>query len=188
MRKRKQDTQYYENSAPAIQIRTLLEQWKAAGRIKSSSEVARAIGISPASLSNLAWGKIGPNIETLAKIASYFGVTTDYLLGREMNEKAAKMEIAISSYIGLSSEAITTLHNLQLPNSPKYMFEIVNAFINKLCNNPALVDGDLMLHIKAVFSNGQLSEVSTNFTGSITSVELDDNGQFSIHGEKQEAE
>ena len=191
MRKRERDSAYYESSAPAVQIRTLLDQWKSAGKIKSYSEVARALELSPASLTNLMYGKIGPNIETLGKIASFFGVTTDYLLGRETGEKeAASIEQTISSYTGLSPAAVTALHNAYLPDSPKYVFEVVNSFISGICDNPAFADGDFICHIKAHI-NGQLcNNISISFTPcegeQITSLEID-GGRAIIHGMKQEA-
>lgn len=192
MRKRTENEDYYRNTPPALQIRTLLEQWKAAGMIKSNLEVASAIGISSSSLTNLAWGKIGPNIETLGKIASFFGVTTDFLLGRELNgNEAVPIEHTISSYTGLSAEAISSLHKLHLPDSPLYVFEAVNSFITGVCDTPAFADGDFICHIKTRI-NGQLcKDISVSFTPcegeQITSIELDGR-QTIIHGKKQEAE
>ena len=190
MRKREQDSAFYENSAPAVQIRALLEQWKDEGKIKSNSEVARAIGISPASLTNLMYGKIGPNIETLGKIASFFGVTTDYLLGREINEKEdAPIERAISSYTGLSSKAVTELHKAHLPDSPKYVFEAVNTFISAICDNLVFPDGNFICHIKAHVNRRLCDGMTISFSPcegeEITSVETGNHA--TIHGKKQEA-
>jgi len=36
------------------------------------------------------WGKTAPSGDRLAKVADYFNVTTDYLLGRELSAKDAK--------------------------------------------------------------------------------------------------
>lgn len=44
-------------------------------------QVAEAIDVSPGVLSNYLSDKKGPGYETLIKIARYFGVSTDYLLG-----------------------------------------------------------------------------------------------------------
>lgn len=50
---------------------------------KSISEIAREIGIRRSTLHNYRNRKQLPSAETLLKIADYFGVSTDYLLGRE---------------------------------------------------------------------------------------------------------
>ena len=50
---------------------------------KSISEIAREIGIRRNTLHNYRNRKLLPSAETLLKIADYFGVSTDYLLGRE---------------------------------------------------------------------------------------------------------
>ena len=45
--------------------------------------MAEALGLSRQTVSNWEKGDIEPNIGVLAKIAAYFGVSTDYLLGHE---------------------------------------------------------------------------------------------------------
>ena len=44
-------------------------------------DVAQAIGIDQRSLSNYETGKTNPDSETVIKLANFFGVTCDYLLG-----------------------------------------------------------------------------------------------------------
>lgn len=44
-------------------------------------DVANAIGIDQRSLSNYETGKTKPDSETVVKLARFFGVTCDYLLG-----------------------------------------------------------------------------------------------------------
>ena len=44
-------------------------------------DVAEAVGIDQRSLSNYETGKTNPDSETIVKLASFFGVTCDYLLG-----------------------------------------------------------------------------------------------------------
>ena len=46
-------------------------------------ELAHRLGVSKQSVSNWESNYIQPSIELLEKIADLFGVTTDYLLGRE---------------------------------------------------------------------------------------------------------
>ena len=48
----------------------------------SQVEMASALGLTKQCVSNWENDNIQPSIEMLVKIADYFGVTTDYLLGR----------------------------------------------------------------------------------------------------------
>lgn len=52
-------------------------------------QVAKATGISTGSLSDWKNGRSSPKVEKLQKIATYFGVSVDYLLGNEQKEKPA---------------------------------------------------------------------------------------------------
>lgn len=47
----------------------------------SQTELAKALGVSQRSISSWETGFRQPDFDTLEKIAKYFGVTTDYLLG-----------------------------------------------------------------------------------------------------------
>ncbi len=51
----------------------------------SQQQLANALNISQGSVGNWESGIREPNFETVKKIADYFGVSTDYLLGREDN-------------------------------------------------------------------------------------------------------
>lgn len=55
----------------------------------SAYQVAKATGISTGSLSDWKKGRSSPKADKLQKIADYFGVTVDYLLGNEQKEKPA---------------------------------------------------------------------------------------------------
>lgn len=49
----------------------------------TQSDLGRHVGLSKAVVSKYETGIGYPNFETLIRIAKYFGVTTDYLLGEE---------------------------------------------------------------------------------------------------------
>lgn len=49
----------------------------------TAKKVAEALNILPDTYRNYETGRREPNLETLSNIADYFGVSTDYLLGRE---------------------------------------------------------------------------------------------------------
>ena len=60
-------------------------------------DVAEAVGIDQRSLSNYETGKTNPDSDTIVKLASFFGVTCDYLLGVSdsilMDNKAVVKEL-----------------------------------------------------------------------------------------------
>ncbi|HDR7611428.1 TPA: helix-turn-helix transcriptional regulator [Bacillus mycoides] len=60
----------------------------------TQEQLGNAIGVSKMAVSYFEKGKKSPGRETLEKIADYFNVTTDYLLGRsedpELNEEENK--------------------------------------------------------------------------------------------------
>ena len=51
-------------------------------RMLTQKEVAQVIGCTPNVYSRYERGEREPDIETLCRIASYFDVTLDYLVGR----------------------------------------------------------------------------------------------------------
>lgn len=57
----------------------------------SREDFAKKIGITYAALSKYETNLRQPDYETLTKIATYFNVTTDYLLGLESNETENKV-------------------------------------------------------------------------------------------------
>lgn len=50
---------------------------------KTQLEVANALNIHPVTYNNYEKQKANPNIDTLTKIADYYNVTIDYLVGRD---------------------------------------------------------------------------------------------------------
>lgn len=59
----------------------------------SISELERTLNLSNGSISK--WSKSAPNSKYIIKIANYFNVSTDYLLGRTNNRKLDKTELDI---------------------------------------------------------------------------------------------
>ena len=54
--------------------------------------LAPKLNLAASTLGNYAQGTREPDFETLVRIADYFGVTTDYLLGHEMPAQAGAGE------------------------------------------------------------------------------------------------
>lgn len=50
-------------------------------------QVSKATGVAQSSLSDWKKGRSAPKVDKLQKIADYFGVSVDYLLGNEPKEK-----------------------------------------------------------------------------------------------------
>lgn len=82
---------------------------------KKRQEVADDLGISRSSLEYYEKNKRKPDIEVLTKIADYYGVSADYLLGRTNAKTTDKDLRFICEYTGLSENAITTLSELHDP-------------------------------------------------------------------------
>ena len=67
-------------------------------------ELAHRLGVSKQSVSNWESNNIQPSIELLEKIADLFGVTTDYLLGRE--------DLQVLDVSGLTTQQVAHLQML----------------------------------------------------------------------------
>ena len=52
---------------------------------KSENALEKAIGLAQGSIKNWRNGKSKPSLEAVSKIADYFGVSVDYLLGKTAN-------------------------------------------------------------------------------------------------------
>jgi transcriptional regulator with XRE-family HTH domain len=59
----------------------------------TQEELAKAVGTSPTNISRLEAGEQAPRANLLAAIADYFGISTDYLLGRGPTEKDLSPEL-----------------------------------------------------------------------------------------------
>ena len=95
-------------------------------RNKNLKQVAEEIGLSENAFYK--WKNQSPKAETLQKVADYFGVTTDYLLGRtdkrhyyDLTEKD-KQDIALQAeklLEGLDSDAETNYYGEPLDDEDK---------------------------------------------------------------------
>lgn len=118
------------NETFAERLKTLREN---AG--KKRQEVADSLGITRASLEYYEKGKRKPDIEVLAKVAKYYGVSTDYLLGLSVVPSTDKDIQFVCDYTGLSESAVNMLAKLNLEwDVSDYdtinAQHLVNAFVN----------------------------------------------------------
>jgi transcriptional regulator with XRE-family HTH domain len=66
------------------------ERMKQARELKelSQADVARKTGLQPSHISHFETGKRAPSFENLKSLADALGISTDYLLGREVKTRA----------------------------------------------------------------------------------------------------
>ena len=117
---------------------------------KSLRDVASDLDISYSSVSKYEHGDQQPNYDTLMKLADYFGVTTDYLIGYTDIRTNSIENRYIAEKLGLSLRSIDILSHYQLnaKRSPKDAFDTTpaNANIYLLALNQ-LLSGDLLENI-----------------------------------------
>lgn len=91
-------------------------------------DIAYAMEVERASYTNWELGKREPNFESLCKLADFYGVTTDYLLGRKLNINAIpnsdnmKLETALKRIECLkleNTELKAKLYDLLIGNKAK---------------------------------------------------------------------
>lgn len=106
---------------------------------KKRQEVADELKISRASLEYYEKSKRKPDTEVLVKIAEYYEVSTDYLLGLSIAPTTNKDIQFICDYTGLSEEVIEELNEIKLCATQGY---ICKTPINKnlIENNPDFVE------------------------------------------------
>lgn len=83
----------------------------ASERSVTIAEIERATGISNGQIRR--WDTSSPKAENLAKVADYFGVSTDYLLGRDSKNRTSSQAELIAAHIdnGVSDEEMTQIIN-----------------------------------------------------------------------------
>ena len=67
------------------------------------------LGVKKQSISNWENDNIMPSVDMLVKIADFFGVTTDYLLGREIHEQEAPQTLDVTGLTERQIEHIRVL-------------------------------------------------------------------------------
>lgn len=96
------------NSPFATRLRLLMDSQGV-----NQQKLADAIGVTRQAVSAYSLGISLPDIEKFEKIASYFNVSTEYLLGRTEVKRADITKQGISKALQLSDEAIDKICSLQ---------------------------------------------------------------------------
>lgn len=115
-------------------------------------QVADDLGITRASLEFYEKGKRKPDIEMTARIAKYFQVSADYLLGLSKTPSTDKDIKGVCDYTGLSKEAINKIVELKKENT-----DYLN---NGIFNTNAFVDFNTTNFINEFIANGELYYMS----------------------------
>ena len=90
-----------------------------------NADISRVTGISNMTLSDWKRGISTPKTDKLQKIADYFGVTLDYLTGRdEFSDEDAMLDARISEDLELK-EAIKKYYNLSI-DKKKHIIEMIS--------------------------------------------------------------
>lgn len=80
----------------------------------TQKELAKAIDMRPQTVSLYTGGQSTPDINCLYKIADYFNVTADWLIGRPNSVKSISKDVAVAvRTTGLSESAISKLQELR---------------------------------------------------------------------------
>jgi transcriptional regulator with XRE-family HTH domain len=130
---------------------------------KDVANVASVTGVSQDAVRQWRSGYTQPRIELIGKLAKYFGVTTDYLLGNEEATTHARADICKQT--GLDSDSVSML--LSLPDELKPALKRIltnQAFLSCLadCIDSKKIDSDQKILDANLELNFDLSDVYRN--------------------------
>ena len=115
----------------AVRLRHLLDACKPT--IKQET-LANAIGVSRQAISQYRDGSAQPSFDKLLKIAEFFNVSTDYLLG-VVSEPTRNVNIQqFCELTGLTENSVNRLEGM------KRVTTYYTSIINQLINHPAMID------------------------------------------------
>lgn len=110
------------NSPFAERLRTLAGD-------RTNQEIADGIGVARQTVGQFMLGNTKPDIETLCKLADYFGVSTDYLLCRTDVATTSTDIQMICEYTGLSEKAVQSLKWLYSKSEYRAYSDVLSLFI-----------------------------------------------------------
>ena len=121
---------------------------------KSQNQIADEIGITASALSNYASDSKEAGINSLCKIARYFGVSTDYLLGLNDNPSTNPTRRAITTEYGLSDKTLRIFKKQKKKKNAygEFVIEFFNLLIETVelltnqTNPPSCHMPDLPIH------------------------------------------
>lgn len=90
--------------------------------------LAKQIGVTRSALSQYELGIRNPDYDIVKSIADYFGVTTDYLLGRNLIDGAHKEETEIER---INRETSEVLKEAKTVEQAKLVLDLAKSIFNK---------------------------------------------------------
>lgn len=96
----------------------------------SQETVARDLGVSKSTIGLYETGDTLPDAKTLRDLATYFDVSSDWLLGLSSVKSKDKSISEICDYTGLSECAVTKLNHYSSSSSGKIMLYLFNELLN----------------------------------------------------------
>lgn len=101
--------------------------------ITDVSALKDCLGVSAQAINQYKLGVSRPSLENLCKIADYYGVSVDYLVGHTTVKSRDTTMQAVCNYTGLSEEAVEVLHRKNGINSYSEIIELPE-INNLLCS------------------------------------------------------
>ena len=122
---RKKEPAYETEKYPfPSRLRKLMEERKTTQR-----ELAQAIGVRPQTVSLYVQGQSFPDVNGLARIAIYFGISADYLIGNTDMPNVDLTMQEIHRITGLSAGAICKLQDIFKKNEKTAFSDIISLLI-----------------------------------------------------------
>lgn len=116
--------------------------------ITDSSALKEFLGCSIQAINQYRLGTSRPSLENLCKIADFYGVSTDYLLGRTPDDvRTPDMDKrGVCAYTGLSEKAVSRLaayakgeRPLFPPNAAPHMLEVLDTILSSNIGEPLIL-------------------------------------------------
>lgn len=108
-----------------------LRQLRKQREIKQT-DLAEYLSCSPGTISNYENGTHFPDLETLSMLADYYGVSTDYLLGRSLlNDKAVSLDQIILGFFTIGD--LLWLQNHLPEKAQNYLAFTIKLLMMSIC-------------------------------------------------------
>jgi len=104
--------------------------------ITDTQELAEYLHCSSQAINQYKNGVSRPSLDNLSRIADYYNVTTDYLLGRTSDPSIDSDSRSVCDYTGLSPKAANILHTLN--HSHSYTRDLRISFVNHILESDIL--------------------------------------------------
>lgn len=107
-------------------------------RSESLHTTAEAVGVTAQSLSLYEKGQRTINIDLLKRLAEYFGVSADYLIGLSDTAALDTDMKAVCEYTGLNEKTVSKIKSIESEFSFKHKYSHLNGFVK------SEIDGNIM--------------------------------------------